>query len=1320
LTENFALFAGRFRPALALVMLAAAALACNLGAQPNAGNAQTTAAVPGQTAVAQNNTPQIQIKSPADNSEAVINTQLEVYVRATDSVGVTRVEMRADDLLVDSSASPDPNGSTTLDTLLYWTPTNSGPHVLQIVAFRGTLQGDAQTLHLTVRDNAAQVTVPAVSPVFVTSAPSSNGNTDLTCRVQANIGTLNVRNGPGVNYDAIGTISIGQPVPVTGSNADRSWWQINAGGLIGWVSAAYSSTVGICSNVFVVAVPPSPTLLPNATPIYIPPTFTPIPALPTVKPSPTIRIVVLPTLTFTPGPSGPSAGQLTATVILATQTALAIPTIPPTITPAGLPPASITPTSTPIPTQALANLVVNSITVNPPSGVVLFDPAQGVATAQINVTIANTGSAPAALFRVAVQQAGTLSFGNSTAPLPPNTQITITIPTYVNHPGAVPITVVADYDNVILETSKADNSGQYTINVVQMTPVPNAPTITPTLTYTPPPPTPTPTPLPPTATSTVAGQTLPMLAVTGINVSPDPVVLNPAAPSTSAQVNVIVANLGNAPAAAFTVTIGLPGGATYSGQTAAVLAPGAKITIPITVPFAQAGTVHLIAIADPKQVIPQSDRSQNTFGRDLLVTGASSQPTATITATLTPIQQIVLPVLNIKGIQINGQPSTGATIAVTGFPSTLSIAVTVSNVGNGTANSFPVSVVTGTGDSATVPSSPLAPAASAVLTVPITVKGPGKVSFTVFLNADGTIPVNGGNPSQAVEFTVSGPGNTATPTLTSSPAPVQPTATLTPITPTVTKLPITAAATSTNTAVTAIAIKASSTSTSTATRTNTVAPNQPTATRTSTATSTNTPVPNQPTATRTSTSTATYTNTPAPNQPTATRTNTATSTSTATITNTPAPNQPTATRTNTATSTSTATATIVVVAQVPTSTPTTAPTHTNTPLPVPPTVTPVPPTPVPPTVTPVPPTPVPPTVTPVPPTPVPPTVTPVPPTHTPTLVPPTVTPVPPTVTPIPPTHTPTPLPPTATPLPPTHTPTPVPPTATHTVVPPTATHTAVPPTATPVPVQPTAVPPSGGPDFNTLPILPDFAGDPALLASVKALGAKSAAAQPPLVPGVFAVVGDNSLAEVKAIKPDQLKLDQFAGALQPAVTFFTPGFAASAAIPTTSGTLTVAELLDPSKAEGACKAANAAAPKSMLLCALDNNHARIVLLAVGQNDIARGTPADQFQATLQQAVDQIEQHGAVPVLVTIPGAADAAKVAAFNTAIYNVAKAKQVPLFNVYRALNANPALLNQGQPTTGGTLPGNNFTPDGLKLGVNVANLNTLQLLDVMLKALS
>ena len=281
--------------ALPLAMLLLLTAACSLGAAaPD--TTQITATALGGTPIAQSNVPEVQIQSPANNTEAVINTQVQVYVRAVDQTGVTRIEMRADGLIVDSSASPNANGSPTLESILSWTPNTSGQHVLQIVAFRGTLQGNPQTLTITVRDSAAQVTAPAGSPQALITSPTVNP----FCSIRANVEGLNVRSGPGINYDAISTLTRGQTVPVSGSDSARSWWQISLSGQTGWVSASYSTAVGVCDNVLIVPLPPSPTVPAGATPIYIPPSFTPLPLPPTAIPSPPIRVVILNTLTFTP------------------------------------------------------------------------------------------------------------------------------------------------------------------------------------------------------------------------------------------------------------------------------------------------------------------------------------------------------------------------------------------------------------------------------------------------------------------------------------------------------------------------------------------------------------------------------------------------------------------------------------------------------------------------------------------------------------------------------------------------------------------------------------------------------------------------------------------------------------------------------------------------------------------------------------------------------------------------------------------------------------------------------------------------------------
>ena len=224
------------------------------------------------TLVAQSDVPEVEIRSPGDNTEVLINNEVQVYVRAVDRVGVTRIEMRVDGQIVDTAASPEANGSPTMDSILSWTPNSTGSHVLQVVAFRGSLQGNPKSITLTVKQEAAQITAPAMSPVFLTASPT----VDPTCRVRADV-TVNVRSGPGINYPIVTSLAVGSNAPILGTNDDASWYEIDVQGIDGWVSSSFVTQQGICSNVQSVPVPPSPTVPVGATAIVIPPSFTPLP-----------------------------------------------------------------------------------------------------------------------------------------------------------------------------------------------------------------------------------------------------------------------------------------------------------------------------------------------------------------------------------------------------------------------------------------------------------------------------------------------------------------------------------------------------------------------------------------------------------------------------------------------------------------------------------------------------------------------------------------------------------------------------------------------------------------------------------------------------------------------------------------------------------------------------------------------------------------------------------------------------------------------------------------------------------------------------------
>ncbi len=78
---------------------------------------------------------------------------------------------------------------------------------------------------------------PSVDPGSLgVSAPTSRYNAVTTASY------LNIRSGPGANFDVIGRLSYGAPFDLLGRNADNSWAQIGVpGGVVGWVSTRYIS-----------------------------------------------------------------------------------------------------------------------------------------------------------------------------------------------------------------------------------------------------------------------------------------------------------------------------------------------------------------------------------------------------------------------------------------------------------------------------------------------------------------------------------------------------------------------------------------------------------------------------------------------------------------------------------------------------------------------------------------------------------------------------------------------------------------------------------------------------------------------------------------------------------------------------------------------------------------------------------------------------------------------------------------------------------------------------------------------------------------------
>jgi ABC-type branched-subunit amino acid transport system substrate-binding protein/uncharacterized protein YgiM (DUF1202 family) len=82
--------------------------------------------------------------------------------------------------------------------------------------------------------------------------------------VTANV--LNVRTGPGFDYDKVGQVEAGDQYRILGAIADYSWLLIDYNGGVGWVKTEFVEILGDIATVSIIQPPPSPTAAFTATP----------------------------------------------------------------------------------------------------------------------------------------------------------------------------------------------------------------------------------------------------------------------------------------------------------------------------------------------------------------------------------------------------------------------------------------------------------------------------------------------------------------------------------------------------------------------------------------------------------------------------------------------------------------------------------------------------------------------------------------------------------------------------------------------------------------------------------------------------------------------------------------------------------------------------------------------------------------------------------------------------------------------------------------------------------------------------------------------
>jgi hypothetical protein len=282
---------------LVVGLLAISGLGCNLINN----NAAPTAVV---TLTSAAGAPGVTINSPSNGSEVLRGQEVLIQSTAQDTIGVTRVELRVNGFIVNTVASEEASGEQLFSVIQSWTPAETGTATLEVIAYRASVASVPARLTLNVRGSAAEVTATIVPPAGVTQpAPE-----DTTCRARVEVNGLNFRTGPATNYPILRVLSLGQLVEIVGRLGDNTWWRVQDGLDVGWISSAYTAETGDCSVIPLAVPPPSPTPRPaTATPT---PTLTPspLPGTPTPIPSPTPSVPDLVVESIT----GPGVLQLNA------------------------------------------------------------------------------------------------------------------------------------------------------------------------------------------------------------------------------------------------------------------------------------------------------------------------------------------------------------------------------------------------------------------------------------------------------------------------------------------------------------------------------------------------------------------------------------------------------------------------------------------------------------------------------------------------------------------------------------------------------------------------------------------------------------------------------------------------------------------------------------------------------------------------------------------------------------------------------------------------------------------------------------------------
>lgn len=246
------------------------------------------------TPVSQPTKPIAIIAAPQNNATVGLGQEVSITFTVADVKGIAQVELSIDGQPVQVRKVDPPTNSFAGSQP--WKPDKPGSHVVELRAFNVDNQpSDPAQIFILVPDAGGTVVTPtagatievtptppelatvgaptptAIALISPSATPAPPPTAASTQPIVTTLGSLNVRGGPGTDYDVIGRLTQGQTLAITGRNSEGTWWQVAypaGSNERGWVSASAQFTAASnAANVPIVQAPPRPTpVVPTATP----------------------------------------------------------------------------------------------------------------------------------------------------------------------------------------------------------------------------------------------------------------------------------------------------------------------------------------------------------------------------------------------------------------------------------------------------------------------------------------------------------------------------------------------------------------------------------------------------------------------------------------------------------------------------------------------------------------------------------------------------------------------------------------------------------------------------------------------------------------------------------------------------------------------------------------------------------------------------------------------------------------------------------------------------------------------------------------------